>query len=79
MAKPGRKDGALTREVETFRAALEKIHKEASRRFEGESCPRCLAIESLAAEALRSASATDGDTSPIDLKALNELLEKKKS
>lgn len=60
----------------TLRAALEEILKHASRRFEGQSCPRCLTIESLATEALR-ASAHD-DTSPISLPQLNTLLERKR-
>ena len=63
-------------EAATLRAALEEILKHASRRFEGQSCPRCLTIESLAAEALR-ASAHD-DTSPISLPQLNTLLERKR-
>ncbi len=59
-----------------LRAVLEEILKHASRRFEGQSCPRCLAIESLAQEALR-ASVKD-ETSPISLPELNGLLERKR-
>ena len=63
-------------EAAALRATLEEILKHASRRFEGQSCPRCLAIESLAPEALR-ASAKD-ETSPISLPELNGLLERKR-
>ena len=66
------KDESLTADD---RAALEEILRHASRRFEGQSCPRCLAIEALAADALRSASE---DTSPISLPQLDSLLERKR-
>jgi hypothetical protein len=37
-----------------LKEALEKILQVASKRFEGQHCPRCSTIESLAVEALRS-------------------------
>jgi hypothetical protein len=63
-------------EVAALKASLEEILRQASKRFEGQSCPRCLAIESLAADALRS---TEHDkTNPIALPELNALLERKR-
>jgi hypothetical protein len=76
MPRTNKKGGARAEEVEALRTALEKIQREASRRFEGESCPRCLAIEALAAEALRSSQ--QDQTSPINVRQLEELLEQKK-
>jgi hypothetical protein len=63
-------------EVAALKSVLQEILREASRRFEGQSCPRCLAIESLAADALRSTS--DDETSPISLPQLNSLLDRKR-
>jgi hypothetical protein len=72
---PTRKSRGRADEIASLKTALEEILRQASRRFEGQSCPRCLAIESLAAEALRSS----GDvTSPISLPQLNALLERKR-
>jgi len=65
-----------TAEVAALRTALEEILRHASRRFEGQSCPRCLTIEGVATDALR-ATAHD-DTSPIALPQLNALLERKR-
>ena len=62
--------------IATLTAALEEILRHASRRFEGQSCERCLAIEALAAEALKSSE--DDQTSPISLPELNELLDRKR-
>ncbi len=59
-----------------LRTALQEILRHASRRFEGQSCPRCLAIESLASEALRSRERDE--TSPISLPQLNALLDRKR-
>ncbi len=73
---PTRKRPSRTDEVAALKAALEEILRHASRRFEGQSCPRCLAIESLASDALRS---TEKDvTSPISLPQLNALLDRKR-
>ena len=70
------KSKAKSEEIAALRATLEEILLQASKRFEGQSCPRCLAIEALAAEALR---ATERDeTSPISLPELDELLERKR-
>ena len=74
MAK--RKGRGRVDEVPALKAALEEILRQASRRFEGQSCPRCLAIESLATEALRSTE--HDETSPISLPQLNALLERKR-
>jgi hypothetical protein len=63
-------------EVATLKATLQEILRQASKRFEGQSCPRCLSIESLAAEALRSSE--HDVTSPISLPELNTLLERKR-
>jgi hypothetical protein len=63
-------------DVAALKAALEEILRQASRRFEGQSCPRCLAIESLAAEALRAGERDE--TSPISLPQLNALLDRKR-
>ena len=63
-------------EVAALKAALEEILRHASRRFEGQSCPRCLTIESLATEALRSTERDE--TSPISLPQLNALLDRKR-
>jgi hypothetical protein len=76
MSRSPRKGGASSAEVEALRSALEKIQREASKRFEGQSCPRCLAIEAMAAEALRSAERDD--TSEISVHELKELLERKR-
>lgn len=73
---PSRKGRARTDEVGALRTALEEILRHASRRFEGQSCPRCLAIEALAADALRS-TARD-ETSPISVRQLDTLLERKR-
>ena len=62
-------------EVVELRGVLEEILKHASKRFEGASCPRCLAIEALATDALRASSDT---TSPISLPQLDSLLERKR-
>ncbi len=73
---PTRKGRGRADEVAALKSALEQILREASRRFEGQSCPRCLTIEALAAEALR---ATERDvTSPISLPQLNALLDRKR-
>lgn len=71
-----RKDKEAAEEVAALKAALEEILRQASKRFEGQSCPRCLTIESLAAEALRSVERDE--TSPISLPELNDLLERKR-
>lgn len=63
-------------EVAVLRTALEKIQREASKRFSGQSCPRCLAIEALAVEALRSTGGDD--TSEISIGELKELLDRKR-
>lgn len=76
MSKSTRKSHADHVELDALRAALDKIQREASKRFEGQSCPRCLAIEALAAEALR-ATAHD-ETSEITLPQLDELLDAKR-
>jgi hypothetical protein len=76
MSKSSRKGGAPSAEVEALRGALEKIQREASKRFEGQSCPRCLAIEALAVEALRSTERDD--TSEINVHELKELLDRKR-
>ena len=76
MSTRKRRERTDADDAATLRAALEEILKHASRRFEGQSCPRCLAIESLAQEALR-ASARDV-TSPISLPQLDALLERKR-
>jgi hypothetical protein len=73
---PKRKRPARTDEVAALKGALEEILRHASRRFEGQSCPRCLAIESLATEALRSTERDE--TSPISLPQLNALLDRKR-
>jgi hypothetical protein len=63
-------------EIAALKATLAEILRQASKRFEGQSCPRCLTIESLAADALRS---TEHDkTNPISLPELNDLLERKR-
>jgi hypothetical protein len=71
-----RKGKARAEEIAALKSALEEILRHASRRFEGQSCPRCLAIESLAADALRSTA--DDETSPISLPQLNALLDRKR-
>jgi hypothetical protein len=63
-------------DIAALRAALEEILRQASRRFEGQSCPRCLSIESLAAEALRARE--HDETSPISTTELNSLLDRKR-
>jgi len=63
-------------EVAALKTAMQEILRHASRRFEGQSCPRCLTIESLATEALRSTE--HDETSPISLPQLNKLLERKR-
>ena len=73
---PTRKGKGQAAEVAALKAALEEILRQASRRFEGQSCPRCLAIESLATEALRSTERDE--TSPISLPQLNALLDRKR-
>jgi len=73
---PTRKSRKRTDEVAELKGALQEILRHASRRFEGQSCPRCLAIEALASEALRSAA--DDETSPISLPQLNALLDRKR-
>jgi hypothetical protein len=70
-----RKGRARADEVQALRTALEEILRHASRRFEGQSCERCLAIEALAADALRSPAEV---TSPISLPQLDALLERKR-
>ena len=71
-----RKDQGAAAEAAALKEALEEILRHASRRFEGQSCPRCLAIESIAADALR---ASEHDvTSPISLPQLNDLLDRKR-
>jgi hypothetical protein len=67
---------AQANEVAELKATLEEILRQASKRFEGQSCPRCLAIESLAADALRSNG--HDKTNPIALPELNALLERKR-
>ena len=64
-------------EAATMRAALDKIQREASRRFEGKSCERCLTIESLAIAALRSSQ--HEETNEINLNELEKLLRKPSS
>ncbi len=76
IAMPPRKARGRADEVAALKAAIEEILRQASRRFEGQSCPRCLAIESLAAEALRSTERDE--TSPISLPQLNALLDRKR-
>ncbi|HEY2743379.1 MAG TPA: hypothetical protein VGL86_02095 [Polyangia bacterium] len=73
---PTRKGRGRADERAALRAALEEILRQASRRFEGQSCPRCLSIESLASEALRSGERDE--TSPISLPQLNALLDPKR-
>jgi hypothetical protein len=73
---PTRKGRTAKEDVAALRAALEEILRHASRRFEGQSCPRCLSIESIAADALRAAPSEE--TSPIRLPQLNALLERKR-
>lgn len=75
MSKGKGKGATQADEVAALRAALEEILRHASKRFEGQSCPRCLAIESLAQDALRAGS---DETSPISLPQLNALLERKR-
>lgn len=70
------KQRALADEVAALKAALEEILRHASKRFEGQSCERCLAIESLAADALRTDE--HDKTNPISLPELNDLLERKR-
>jgi hypothetical protein len=74
---PTRKGRTAKEDVAALRAALEEILRHASRRFEGQSCPRCLSIESIATDALRAAAAGE-ETSPIRLPQLNALLERKR-
>ncbi|HEX9104578.1 MAG TPA: hypothetical protein VF997_20340 [Polyangia bacterium] len=71
-----RKGRGRADEIAALKAVLAEILRHASKRFEGQSCPRCLAIEALAADALR-ASERD-ETSPISLPQLNALLERKR-
>ena len=73
---PPRKARGRTDEAAALKTAMEEILRQASRRFEGRSCPRCLSIESLAAEALRSIERDE--TSPISLPQLNALLDRKR-
>jgi hypothetical protein len=73
MSKSQRKSNA---EIDALHGALEKILREASKRFEGNSCPRCLAIEALAAEALRATGRDE--TSEINVGELKELLDRKR-
>ena len=75
MSKAKRRAQAESETV-ALKAALHEILRHASRRFEGQSCERCLAIESLASEALRSSE--HDVTSPIALPELNDLLERKR-
>ncbi|MDB4967197.1 MAG: hypothetical protein JWN44_2886 [Myxococcales bacterium] len=75
-AMPKRKGPARVEEVAALKAAMGEILRQASRRFEGQSCPRCLAIESLATEALRSTE--HDETSRISLPQLNALLDRKR-
>ena len=70
------KSRVQAQEIAALRASLEEILRQASKRFEGQSCPRCLAIESLAADALRSPE--HDKTNPIALPELNALLERKR-
>ena len=63
-------------EAAALRSALEEILRQASRRFEGQSCERCLAIEAIAADALRAS--TSDETSTISLNELDALLEQKR-
>jgi hypothetical protein len=63
-------------EIAALKATLAEILRQASKRFEGQSCPRCLAIESLASDALRSTA--EDKTNPISLPELNDLLERKR-
>ena len=74
MSKAKRR--AQADEYAALKGALQEILRHASRRFEGQSCERCLAIESLAAEALRSSE--HDVTSPIALPELNDLLDRKR-
>jgi hypothetical protein len=74
MSKAKRR--AQADENAALKSALQEILRHASRRFEGQSCERCLAIESLAAEALRSSE--HDVTSPIALPELNDLLDRKR-
>jgi hypothetical protein len=73
---PTRKGRGRATETAALKAALQEILRHASRRFEGQSCPRCLTIESLASEALRSTECEE--TSPISLPQLNALLDRKR-
>jgi len=74
MSKAKRR--AQADENAALKGALQEILRHASRRFEGQSCERCLAIESLTAEALRSSE--HDVTSPIALPELNDLLDRKR-
>ncbi len=73
---PKRKSDGRSDEIAALRAALEAILQQASRRFQGQSCPRCLAIESIATEALRKSE--HDETSPISLPELDALLDRKR-
>lgn len=70
------KERAQADEIAALKAALAEILRQASKRFEGQSCPRCLTIESLAAEALRTND--HEETNPISLPELDELLARKR-
>lgn len=64
------------RDDAALKEALEKILQVASKRFEGQHCPRCSTIEALAVEALRAT--THDETSPISVSQLNALLDRKR-
>jgi hypothetical protein len=73
-------------EVTALRAALTKIQREASRRFEGKGCARCSVIEVLATTALerpkqpmtKAIDAEDDKTGKISLSQQQKLLARKK-
>jgi hypothetical protein len=70
---PENADGAAT-----LRETLEKILREASRRFEGKSCERCLKIEALATAALKMTSPSHDETNEINIRELDKLLGRKR-
>jgi hypothetical protein len=62
-------------DVVALRETLEKILREASRRFEGKSCERCLKIEALATAALKLQP--HDETNEINIRDLEKLLDRK--
>lgn len=59
-------------EAASLRQILDQIQREASRRFEGKSCARCLKIEALASGAPDSSQADD--TNEIKVGVLEKLI-----